>query len=881
MEFFENQVGEVRYLTTLPRPPDSAPPIPQADSSSSPTAAAAAAAASITNAGNNGEPSSATTASPHHQAPPVVPSMLSYSRQSSDANHIANTNSQSSRTEKKPRKQSSIARRDTGTSSMTPAAGGAGSTSTPAAGSVAGTKRKTSGDDMDEEEEESVTSRPGPQQRSKRNRYISIACNECKRRKIKCNGETPCGRCGHLNLQCLYAPNCCASSVKDSEEFKQVVAQVSHLQEQVEVLFNNLNSLRSETLRTGISHQPHERSLTGPSASSTPTSTTMTAVPPPPRQPPSAFRGPTSNHFSLDVAKNTLHKMGYSYPGDSADTNGNAHETPHASPKLGPLAVTATENTTADVLWELSKDEMIRLCRIYEEEVGIMYPVLRIDTIISHARTLATWMEAAKKSGLAPPSGGQDGGINDLNTLTLKVVLCGGLLVEGHGSSLQAQRIFGGIKHIANRMLMSDPPNVQNLPFLALVAGFYFLSADEVLCWRVMGQVLRLCLELGLHRRDVIDQIRDEDERWTAVNTFWSVYVLDRRWAFSAGLPYVVSDEEIDPDLPSPEQHPFLMMMIAYSKLSARVWRFVRQLDYENLDNVEAPLEDIEHLDQAIKKWYTELPQEVQLELSDWDDMPQYLSPPAHSPREYDIQRLQIWTWLRFNQIRLWLHTPILHTHSSIMDNLRHAEVGVKLAKNTIRYLAHLNNTTNVYRKMQIFYHQFLSSAITILFVASCHAPVNFSSSCRDEFYMALDLLKDMSAKSWVSKRLWSTVKSLRDVAPRLGLAEDPHSSAALTMAGLAAGHQPSPSTTTTTTTTTCSPFGPPPIVPTTPAYDVLQNGLQMSSEMSRIFEGVSGRTHQVHTGLGAHADPNIVNAATTPTPIFGGPRYQSFRSPF
>jgi len=335
-------------------------------------------------------------------------------------------------------------------------------------GLVAGVKRKTSGDDLDDEEEEQpTTSRPGPQQRSKRNRYISIACNECKRRKIKCNGETPCGRCGHLNLQCLYAPNCCASSVKDSDEFKQMAAQVSHLQEQVEMLFNSLNTLRSETIRTGALHH-HERSLTGPSASSTPSSTTMT-VPPQPRQPPFAFRGPTSNHFSLDVAKNTLHKMGYSYPGDNADANGNTQETPSASPKLGPQAVSATDNTTADALWELSKDEMIRLCRIYEEEVGIMYPVLRIDAIIGHAKTLATWMEAAKKSGLAPPAGGQDGGINDLNTLLLKVVLCGGLLVEGHGSSVQAQRIFAGIKHIANRMLMSDPPNVQNLPFLALV----------------------------------------------------------------------------------------------------------------------------------------------------------------------------------------------------------------------------------------------------------------------------------------------------------------------------------------------------------------------------------------------------------------------------
>ncbi|KAF7453848.1 Casein kinase II protein [Pyrenophora tritici-repentis] len=57
---------------------------------------------------------------------------------------------------------------------------------------------------------------PG-QQRSKRNRYISIACNECKRRKIKCNGNTPCQRCGNLSLKCDYQPNCC-NNFKESDE---------------------------------------------------------------------------------------------------------------------------------------------------------------------------------------------------------------------------------------------------------------------------------------------------------------------------------------------------------------------------------------------------------------------------------------------------------------------------------------------------------------------------------------------------------------------------------------------------------------------------------------------------------------------------------------
>ncbi|KAI1429679.1 fungal-specific transcription factor domain-containing protein [Xylaria sp. FL1777] len=857
MEFFENQVGEVRFLTTLPDPPTTANVVPPiTPGASSPTAIA-----TITNVGS--AESLAVDASSSHNPPPYS-AQRTQSRQS-----ISKPDKRA--TKKKP--PPSATRHDTVTSSTTPSV----SASTPGAptpASIVGAKRKTpGGGDVDDDDDESPNApRSGPQQRSKRNRYISIACNECKRRKIKCNGETPCGRCGHLNLQCLYAPNCCASSLKDSDEFKQMAAQVTHLQEQVDTLFNNLNALRAETLRAGGPLYQPDRTLTGPSTSSTPTSTTMTMLPQP-RQPPFAFRGPTSNRFSLDVAKNTLHKMGYSYPSDNTDANGHPQETPSASPKLASQTIPSAEASTADALWELDKDEMIRLCRIYEEEVGIMYPVLRIESIISHAKTLATWMAAAKKSGFAD---GQDGGINDPNTLLLKIVLCGGLLVEGHGNSAQAQRIFAGIKPIANRMLMSDPPNVQNLPFLALVAGYHFLSADEVLCWRVMGQVVRLCLELGLHRRAIVEQIKDDEERSLAINTFWSAYVLDRRWAFSAGLPYVVPDEEIDPDLPSP--HPFLVMMIRYSKLSGKVWRFVRHFDSDV--TMDGPVDDIEDLDQLIKKWYNELPKEVQLDLSDWEDLPQYLSPPVNSQKEYDIQRLQIWTWLRYNQIRMWLHTPILHTHSSIMDNLRYAEIAVKLAKNTIRYLAHLNNTTNVYRRMQIFYHQFLSSAITILFVASCHAPVNFSSSCRDEFYMALELLKDMSAKSWVSKRLWGTVKSLRDVAPRLGLAEDPHSSAALTMAGLATGHsqtRPGPSTS--------SPFAHALLVPPSPGFDGMQTGMQMSSEMSRIFEGVSGKHTQLHDGLG-HTDPNAVGATVGPgAPAMPfAPRstvYPSFRDTF
>lgn len=68
---------------------------------------------------------------------------------------------------------------------------------------------------------------------------------------------------------------------------------------------------------------------------------------------------------------------------------------------------------------------------------------------------------------------------------------------------------------------------------------------------------------------------------------------------------------------------------------------------------------------------------------------------------------------------------------------------------------------------------------------------------------MALDLVRGLSRKSWVSKRLWRTIRVLKEVAPKLGLAtqssaplrqdededeEDEDRSAAVAMAGLRAG---------------------------------------------------------------------------------------------
>jgi hypothetical protein len=69
----------------------------------------------------------------------------------------------------------------------------------------------------------------------------------------------------------------------------------------------------------------------------------------------------------------------------------------------------------------------------------------------------------------------------------------------------------------------------------------------------MIGQVARMAIECGLHRRDSFFKVVvDERERMAAIKLFWSIYVLDRRWSFGTGMPFALQDADIDPSLPEP-----------------------------------------------------------------------------------------------------------------------------------------------------------------------------------------------------------------------------------------------------------------------------------------------------------------------------------------
>ena len=262
--------------------------------------------------------------------------------------------------------------------------------------------------------------------------------------------------------------------------------------------------------------------------------------------------------------------------------------------------------------------------------------------------------------------------------------------------------------------------------------------------------------------------------------------------------------------------------MIPYSRISSKVWRDTTTFEGPG---IEIHKENIEYLDYQISQWHNTIPESLRFHSGE----PNVIS--------RGQRRLQVILYMRTNQMRVYIYRPVLHSATSIMENLHYARSIVDVAKDTIRVLFRLNETSDIYRAQQVCFNYFLISALAVLFLAVSHAPVEFSQKVRDEFYMALDLVKGFSAKSPISKRLWKTIKGLKEVGPKLGVVSrqqaltdpnDPHSSAAVAMAGLA-GHQ----------------------VDETAAFPQLQdsstagsspmNGQQMSGELKNLFETAGG----------------------------------------
>lgn len=247
---------------------------------------------------------------------------------------------------------------------------------------------------------------------------------------------------------------------------------IEQLQEQVNTLFTNIAELYHKSESTPVDPGPFSREASR-SISARPTVYDAQNAPTTkPRSKHPRFHGPTSTAFNFDVAKSSLQTMGIAPVDDAAHElfNGQDATPAQTPPQQIPPYSSLLAHPSKDPLWIMKREEAIRLCRNYEEEIGLMYPIFDIERLITQTNLLFTFLEAADRTGFAKRFKPGADCLSDDDTSILKMVLAITLLVEGDGESELGARFYNSVKQNVEFNLW-ESVDIKTIKLLALVVS--------------------------------------------------------------------------------------------------------------------------------------------------------------------------------------------------------------------------------------------------------------------------------------------------------------------------------------------------------------------------------------------------------------------------
>lgn len=129
---------------------------------------------------------------------------------------------------------------------------------------------------------------------------------------------------------------------------------------------------------------------------------------------------------------------------------------------------------SGDPLWDIGKEEALRLCRVYEEEMGIMYPVLELPQLLHQVNLLYDPINSAIMARNALQVNGDIEGLDGTDVHILRLVFACALTAEGSGRSELAMRLVESVREVADNCVWG-PPEIKNIIFLTLLVRLFCL----------------------------------------------------------------------------------------------------------------------------------------------------------------------------------------------------------------------------------------------------------------------------------------------------------------------------------------------------------------------------------------------------------------------
>ncbi|KAK6385747.1 hypothetical protein LTS17_001319 [Exophiala oligosperma] len=476
----------------------------------------------------------------------------------------------------------------------------------------------------------------------------------------------------------------------------------------------------------------------------------------------SPCRGPTSSGFAFEVARQRLQTLGL----DSVETEPLSRRDELSFASVSAFRILDLGNIRSllekDPLWHMSQEEVFGLIASWSNTIGRLFPVVNTETLQARWISLDKLMTRARTSVAKQDCLSVVDALFDGETHLLKLVLANSLTAGSGGVNETAKRLFESTGSAA-QAAFTETPSLGNINMLVLVAILYYHLDDEMRANRLISLAVRLCFEMGLHRTETFQHIKEQNDRVTAITTFWSVYVLERRSSIGLGVPFIMQDSEIEPSVPRPSQYPYLEAMVGLTRLSAEISRRMSMLRDRSMT---FPVEEVDYQDYKVLQWQKQLSPDLTLDVGNLQMNQQVQLELSKVPAMYVAIVLHI----RTQQLRSLIYRPVLYSAARIADNKKHSQLAVDIARESVQFLALASRTTTLAQDEPLFFRDFLISHLAGILLAVSNAPAVFGHQLCDEFYLVMDVLRNLSPRSPVIARVWSSIRILEIVGPKLGL---------------------------------------------------------------------------------------------------------------
>ncbi|KAI1642258.1 fungal-specific transcription factor domain-containing protein [Daldinia loculata] len=385
-----------------------------------------------------------------------------------------------------------------------------------------------------------ASGKPAAQRKPTKRERVALACQRCKTRKQKCDGQRPaCASCARLSLKCVY--------------IVPLVPAAGEKKIYIRALENRIAEL--EAYLTSIGHRDVENGHLGRLGLSTSSSQNATVTPvnqhnqaPAPvlEQVPRDDED-DSNDILLAVRDLSLSASGHYIGASSNITIGRvlssfvhsqkssisaSHEGSIIQIEDNPAPKSIYSTTAGDIIGVpfLSPQVAARLLHGYFRHIATRYPVLHSTQVVelhNNRDNLTDEYEQAILHLVYAVSGRWLESAGEM-----------GHFFSDHHYDL-------AFEELEPMLRLRDSRTIN---YLLLMALYCTRAPRDPGAWTYVGAAVRLCIELGLHRRQRRQQPSVEGEM--DKRRFWTAYFLDRDISIAVGRPPSISDRDIDAELP-------------------------------------------------------------------------------------------------------------------------------------------------------------------------------------------------------------------------------------------------------------------------------------------------------------------------------------------